>query len=180
MGSLPRSLGQILSQREEREGGEGEIEREGPPGRAWERGSEWERSCKVHWCVSRLSAVGRILPMDRVYGSERALTAGAVKPPLRQPALVSLIDMPEKDVDSGIGRAMQCESYIPHNNSMVQVSYGVLSPSWLARPPPRDANAPPPALPRVHSHTLRPRQWPVPKESVCGRALRKKVAMRGS
>ena len=79
MGSLPRSLGQILSQREEREGGEGEIEREGPPGRAWERGSEWERSCKIHWCVSRLSAVGRILPMDRVYGSERALTVGQAR-----------------------------------------------------------------------------------------------------
>ena len=38
----------------------------------------------------------------------------------------------------------------------------------LARPPPRDANAPPPALPRMRSHALRPRRMGVPKELVGG------------
>ena len=43
-----------------------------------------------------------------------------------------------------------------------------------------DPDARPPALPRMHSHALRPRQPRVQKKSVCGGDLRKKVAMRRS
>ena len=57
------------------------------------------------------------------------LEHAAVKPPLRQPALNSLIDMPEKDVDSGIDRVDAMRISHTTHNSMVQVSYGVLSPS---------------------------------------------------
>ena len=60
---------------------------------------------------------------------------------------------------------------------IVQYPMESLSPAFLARPPPRDADGHPHARPRVHSHPLRPRQSRVPKESVCGRALKKKVAM---
>ena len=53
------------------------------------------------------------------------------------------------------------------------VSYGCILwlyplESSLARPPPRDADAPPPALPRMRSHALRPRRMGVPKELVGG------------
>ena len=39
---------------------------------------------------------------------------------------------------------------------------------FLARPPPHDPDAPPPALPRMRSHALRPRRMGVPKELVGG------------
>ena len=51
-------------------------------------------------------------------GRAPAVRHAAEKPTLPEPALNSLIDLPEKEVDSRIGRAMQSESYIPHINSM--------------------------------------------------------------
>ena len=37
-----------------------------------------------------------------------------------------------------------------------------------------------PALPRLYSHALRPGRTHVPKESTCGRALKKLVAVRAT
>ena len=92
----------------------------------------------------------------------------AEKPTLPEPALVSLINVPEKDVDSSIDRVDAMRILHTTHQLYGYRCPGVLSPSWLARPPPRDANAPPPALPRMRSHALRPRRMGVPNELVGG------------
>ena len=94
----------------------------------------------------------------------------AAKPPLRKGARVALMDSRNRTKNG----ARFSASAQQQQHSMDNILWSPIPIPFLARPPPHDPDARPPALPRVHSHTLRPRQRRVPKESDCGLALRRK------
>ena len=99
----------------------------------------------------------------------------AEKPTLPEPALNSLIDTPEKEVDSRIGRAMQCESYIPHiivwyRCPMESYPHPFSRSAATARP--RRASSRPPARPQ-------PRPPPAPMACAEGVRLRPRLEEKG-
>ena len=83
---------------------------------------------------------------------------------LCQPARVALMDSRNRTKNG----ARFSASAQQQQHSMDNILWSPIPIPFLARPPPRDANAPPPALPRMRSHALRPRRMGVPKELVGG------------
>ncbi len=97
------------------------------------------------------------------------------KPTLPELALNSLIDTPEKEVASRIGRAMQCESYISHiivwyRCPMESYPHPLSRSAATARP--RRASSRPPARPQ-------PRPPPAPMACAEGVRLRPRLEENG-